>query len=100
MRIQLLTNGDLTLDNWAYVDKILEAAGMTGCTVPKGPINKDLLKIAAEGQKQGILLGAEGKALHEKYVCEFVCVTTIGANPLRGNIWSRAWVPLIDHNHT
>ena len=68
LRIQLLANGDLTLDNGAYVDKIPEAAGTTDCKVSKGPISKDLLKIAAEGQKQGILLDTEGKALHEKHV--------------------------------
>ena len=72
LRIQLLPSGDLTLDNEAYVDKILEAAEMTDCNVSKGPLSKDLLMTAAEEQKQGILFDAEGKVLHEKYVGEFV----------------------------
>ena len=42
LRIQLLPSGDLTLDNEAYVDKILEAAGMAVCNGSKGPHNKDL----------------------------------------------------------
>ena len=38
----------MTLDNEVYVDKILKAARMTDCNVSKGPLSKDLLKIAAE----------------------------------------------------
>ena len=82
LRIQLLQSGDLTLDNEVYVDKILEAAGMTDCNVSKGPLSKDLLKIAAEEQKQGILLDAEGKALHEKYVGEFVWLASTTHAPI------------------
>ena len=48
LRIQLLPSGDLTLDTEAYVDKILEAAGMPDYNVSKGPLSKDLLKIAAK----------------------------------------------------
>ena len=64
------------------MDKILEAAGMTDCNISKGPLSKDLLKIAAEEQKHGILLDAEGKALHEKYVGEFVWLASTTHAPI------------------
>ena len=66
LRIQLLQIDDLTLDNEAYVDTILEAA--------------------AEGHKQGILLDAEGRALHEKCVGEFVWLASTTHAPIATNV--------------
>ena len=55
---------------------------MTDCNVSKGPLSKDLLKIAVEGQKQDILLAAEDKALHEKYGGEFVLLASTTYAPI------------------
>lgn len=82
LNIQLMANGDITLDNRAYVEKILEEAGMTDCNIAKGPISKDLLKIAAQEQDEGLILCDEGKALHEKYVGEFVWLASTTHAPI------------------
>ena len=45
-------------------------------------VRKNLLKIAAEEQKRGILLDAEGKARHENYVGEFVWLASTAHAPI------------------
>ena len=62
--------------------RLLQFEDPPDCNVSKGLLSKGLPKIAAEEQKQGILLDAEGKALHEKYVGGFVWLASTTHAPI------------------
>ena len=71
IRITLLENGDLTLDNQACVEKIVAGAGLTDCNAATMPISKSMLKTAAEQREDEDYVTAEEKTLHEHYIGEF-----------------------------
>ena len=56
IRVTLNDQGEIKLDNQAYIDKLVTEAGMTDCNTTKNPISKEMLKRAAEEQHDDILL--------------------------------------------
>ena len=68
IRIQKHANGDISIDNDTFIEKMLDKRNMTECNPASRPINTDLLKQAAQEREDGLILGSEAKTEHESII--------------------------------
>ena len=71
IRVTLNDQGEIKLDNQAYIDKLVSEAGMTDCNTVKSPISKEMLKRAAEEQHDDILLADDEKTKFQSHAGDF-----------------------------
>ena len=67
----LSDQGEIKLDNQAYIDKLVTEAGMADCNTNKSPISKEMLKRAAEEQHDDILLADDEKTQFQSHAGDF-----------------------------
>ena len=68
IRVQMHTNGDISIDNDSFIEKMLVKRNMADCNPTARPINTDLLMKAAQEREDGLILGSEAKTEHESII--------------------------------